>query len=304
MIENRMVNLNGDFVAWPDATVHLMSHSLARASAIFEVISLHSTANGAIIFRLTDHIERLFQSAQLIQMELPVAPEQLCERVAATARRNRIESGMIKIVAYYPQIALSILPAQRLADIAIFVVDPPTDFPDMNFTFKPTETACISKWRKTDPQAVPIQAKVAANYLNGLISKSEALERGFDKGILLDSQGFVAECATESIFIVKDGCLMTPALGTILDSITRRSVLAVAASAGIEIHESRLPPERLFDADEIFLACTPFKVQPVNLIEDHSIEPSPGPLTQKMAALLDQIIGGNENRFKDWLYPI
>lgn len=107
MIENRMVNLNGAFIGWQDATVHLMSHSLARASAIFEVISLHSTANGAVIFRLADHVARLFKSAGLIQMELPVAPDQLCERVAETARRNQIESGMIKIVAYYPQIAFS-----------------------------------------------------------------------------------------------------------------------------------------------------------------------------------------------------
>jgi len=304
MIENRIVYMNGAFVAWKDAQVHIMSHSQARASAIFEVISLHSTSQGPVIFRLKDHIKRLFKSAELINMELPLSRNEFYDKVVETIRRNKIEHGMIKIVAYFPQIAFDILPPQRLSDVSIFVADPSKDISDADFTVKPGESACISKWRKPDPQTVPIEAKVSANYLNGMISKMEAKRRGFEHAIMLDTQGFIAECCTDSVFLVKNDCLMTATLGTILDSITRRAVLEAAAFAGIETYQGRLAPELLFKADEIFLSCTPFKVQPINKIEDREIVATPGPLTEKLSALLNKITEGREDRFKDWLYPV
>jgi len=304
MIDDRLVYMNGTFVKWKDATIHIMSHSLARASAVFEVISLHKTPKGPVIFRLKDHIKRLFKSAELLSFELPLSPSEFCETVAETVRRNKIERGMIKIVAYFPQIAFDILPPQRLLDVSIFVADPSQDIRDVDFTVKPMESACISGWRKSDPQTVPVEAKVSANYLNGLISKTEANRRGFEHAILLDTQGYIAECGTESVFLAKNGCLMTAVLGTILDSITRRSVLEAAAFLGIETYQGRLTPGLLFKADEMFLTCTPFKVQPINKIEDREIKPTPGPVTEKLAGLLDKITDGREDYFKDWLYPV
>ncbi len=304
MIDDRIVYMNGAFVAWKDAQVHIMSHSLARASAIFEVISLHSTLQGPMIFRLEDHIKRFFKSAELINMELPLSRNEFYNKVAETVRRNKIEHGMIKIVAYFPQLAFDIMPPQRLSDVSIFVADPSKDIRDIDFEAKPMASACISKWRKLDPQTVPIEAKVSANYLNGMISKMEANRRGFENAIMLDTQGFIAECCTDSVFLVKDGCLMTATLGTVLDSITRRSVLEAAAFAEIETYQGRLAPELLFQADEIFLSCTPFKVQPISKIEDRVIEATPGPLTDKLSELLDKITEGREDRFKDWLYPV
>ncbi|MDM8556784.1 aminotransferase class IV [Desulfococcaceae bacterium HSG7] len=304
MIDDRIVYMNGAFVAWKDARVHIMSHSLARASAIFEVISLHSTPQGPVIFRLQDHIKRLFKSAKLINMELPLSRKAFYDKVSETVKRNKIEHGIIKIVAYFPQIAFDILPPQRGADVSIFVADPSKDSPNTNFAVKPMESACISKWRKPDPQTVPVEAKVSANYLNGMIAKMEANQNGFEHAIMLDTQGFIAECGTDSVFLVKDDCLMTATLGTILDSITRRSILEAAAFIGIETYQGRLKPELLFKADEIFLSCTPFKVQPINKIEKRKIEITPGPLTGKLSALLDRITEGREDHFKDWLYPV
>lgn len=304
MLEDRIVFLNGDFIAWNQATVHIMSHSFGRGSAIFEVLSLHETNAGPAIFRLDKHIERLFKTAELLNMELPISKEALYEAVMATVKRNGISKGFIKIIGFYPQIAFEIIPPQKRLDISVFVVDPAQNFGGLDFPTKRGTTICISRWRKLDPQSVPIEAKVAANYLNGMMARSEAKMRGFENGIMLDTQGFIAEGGTESIFLVKDDRLMTPSLGTVLDSITRKSLLQAAKVIGIEAIEERLPSDLLFEANEIFLSGTPFKVLPVKRIEDQVIEGTPGPFTRKLSTLLDEIIAGRDERFKDWFFPV
>ena len=304
MLKDRIVFLNGDFVAWSQATVHMMSHSFGRGSAIFEVLGLHDTNAGPMIFRLDKHLERLFKTAELLDMELPISEEALHEAVMTTVKRNGLSQGFIKIIGFYPQIAFEIIPPQKRLDISVFVVDPAQDFGGLDFPTKRSTTACISKWRKLDPQSVPIEAKVAANYLNGMMARSEARTRGFENGIMLDSQGFIAEGGTESVFLVKNGSLMTPSLGTVLDSITRKSLLQAAKAIGIDSVEERLPSELLFEANEIFLSGTPFKVLPVKQIEDRDIENTPGPLTRKLSSLMDEIITGQDERFKHWFFPV
>jgi branched-chain amino acid aminotransferase len=304
MLEDRIVFLNGDFVAWNQCTVHMMSHSFGRGSAIFEVLSFHETNAGPAVFRLDKHIERLFKTAELLNMELPISGEAIHEGVLATVKRNGLSQGFIKIICFYPQIAFEIIPPQKRLDISIFAIDPVQDLGGLDFPTKHGTTVCISKWRKLDPQSVPIGAKVAANYLNGMMARSEAIMRGFENGIMLDSQGFIAEGGTESVFLVKDGKLMTPSLGTVLDSITRKSLLRAAKTIGIESVEGRLPSELLFEASEIFLSGTPFKVLPVKRIEDREIEGTPGPYAQKLSALLDEIISGRDERFRHWFFPV
>jgi len=304
MFKDRIVFLNGDFVAWDQATVHMMSHSFGRGSAIFEVLSIHETIHGPAVFRLDKHIERLFKTAELLDMELPISKDEVHEAVIATIKRNGISQGFIKIIGFYPQIAFEILPPQKKLDLSIFVIDPAQDLGGINFPIKNGTTLCISKWCKLDPQSVPIEAKVAANYLNGMMARSEAKIRGFENGIMLDTQGFIAEGGTESIFLVKDDRLMTPSLGTVLDSITRKSILRAAKILGIESVEGRLPADFLFKANEIFLSGTPFKVLPVKRIEDKEIEGTPGPVTRKLSTLLDDIIAGRDERFRHWFFPV
>ena len=304
MLEDRIIFLNGDFVAWNQATVHIMSHSVGRGSAIFEVLGLHETDAGPAVFRLDKHIKRFFKTAELLDMELPISEEALHEAVMATVKRNNLSQGFIKIIGFYPQIAFEIIPPQKRLDISVFVVDPAQDFGGLDFPTKRGTTVCISRWRKLDPQSVPIEAKVAANYLNGMMARSEARMRGFKNGIMLDTQGFIAEGGTESIFLVKDSRLMTPSLGTVLDSITRKSILQAAKAIGIESVEGRLASELLFEANEIFLSGTPFKVLPVKRIENRVIEGTPGPFTRKLSALLDEIIAGRDERFRYWFFPV
>jgi branched-chain amino acid aminotransferase len=304
MLENRQVWINGGYVKWPEATVHMMSHSFARGSTIFEVISFYATPSGPAVFRLRDHIARLEKSAAYLDMELPSGHEALCRAVADTVRRNGLSKGVVKVVGYYPQFALDIQPPQKRLDIAVFAMDPSLDIEGLGFSFEKGTTAGIARWRKLDPETVPIEAKAAAHYLNGMIARLDVQKRGLEDAILLDSQGFIAEGATESVFLVQDGRLMTPSLGTVLDSITRRSILQVAGHLGIEIFEGRLKPEILFTADEVFFANTPFKVIPVCRIEERMLPAAPGPVQRRLWEALQRIAAGADPDFKQWLYPV
>jgi branched-chain amino acid aminotransferase len=188
-------------------------------------------------------------------------------------------------------------------DVSIFALDPGQDL-NKEFTTGRSITAGISKWQKLDPQTVPIQAKAAANYLNGMVARIDTQKRGFEQAIMLDTQGFIAEGATESIFLVKGGRLLTPALGTVLASITRMSILKAVEVLGIQTVEGRLAPELLYEAEELFFSNSPMKVLPIRQIEDRVLPEVPGPVTQKVKALIDDIVSGKYARFKDWLYPV
>jgi branched-chain amino acid aminotransferase len=304
MMEERLVWLNGRFVPWNEATVHMMCHSFARGSAIFEVISFHATPSGAAVFRLHDHLARLFRSAELLEMELPCDHEALCRAVADTVRKNQLTRGLIKVLGYYPQIALSIQPPQKRLDLAVFAMDRDQALDSPGHSFGQGTTAGLARWHKLDPQTVPIEAKAAANYLNGMIARIDVQKRGLEEAIMLDTQGFLAEGATESVFLVKGGTLMTPSLGTVLDSITRRSILQAAGQLGIPSFEGRLRPELLFEAEEIFFANTPCKVMPVRRLEDRELAAVPGPVELKLARFFDHVTAGQEPRFQDWLYLV
>ncbi len=304
MIKDRIVYINGEYVPWEKATVHIMSHSFGRGSAIFEVISLHATASGPAIFRLQAHIDRLFRSAELLDMELPLAKEDLYQAVAGTVKRNGLQKGFIKMICFYPEFSVEILPPQSQLTVSVFAIDPEQDLGGIGLPFEEGTTLFISNWRKLDPLTVPIEAKASANYLNGMVARLEAKKNGFENAVMLDTQGFIAEGGTESAFLVKDNRLMTPATGTVLKSITRMSILEAAKTVGIDCFEGQLKPELLFEAEEIFLSCTPFKVLTDRQINDRKMENAPGPLTRKIADLLDDIGSGNDDRFKDWLYPV
>jgi branched-chain amino acid aminotransferase len=304
MIKNRIVFVNGDYIPWEKATVHIMSHSFGRGSAIFEVMSLHAMVSGPAIFRLEAHVERLFKSAELLDMELPFDEQEFCRAVAGTVKRNDLQQGIIKIICYYPQLSVEILPPQRQLAVSIFAFDQQKDFERFGVPFDQGVNAFISQWRKLDPQTVPIEAKASANYLNGMIARLEAKKNGFEYAIMLDTQGFIAEGSTESVFAVKDNRLLTPSAGTVLKSITRMSILEAAAAAGIACFEERLKPQLLFEADELFFASTPFKVLPVKQINDRKLSHAPGPVTRQVADLMAKIANGSDARFKQWLYAV
>jgi branched-chain amino acid aminotransferase len=302
MVAHRMVWINGDFIPWEKATIHIMSHSFGRGSAIFEVISFHDTARGPAVFRLEAHIDRLFRSAELLDMALPFSKEALCDAVADTVKRNALNQGFAKVICFYPEISFEIIPPDRPLSVSVFTLDPEQDLGGLGDPFAEGTTAYVSTWRKLDPRTVPIEAKAAANYLNGMVARLEAQKKGFKHAIMLDTQGFIAEGGTESVFVVKDGCLLTPSTGTVLKSITRMSILEAAQEAGVACTEKQLEPELLSEAEEIFLSSTPFKVLPVKRIYDRELPDAPGPVTRKIADLVKVIIAGHADRFANWLY--
>jgi branched-chain amino acid aminotransferase len=302
MVKDRMVWLNGDFISWDSATVPIMSHSFGRGSAIFEVLSFHDTGGGPAVFRLEAHIDRLLRSAELLEMSLPYSKEALCEAVAGTIKRNQLRKGYVKLICFYPEISFEIIPPDSRLSVSVFVLDPEQDLGAQGDSFKEGTTVYVSNWRKLDPRTVPIEAKAAANYLNGMVARMEAQKKGFKHAIMLDTEGYIAEGGTESVFLVKDGCLLTPSTGTVLKSITRMSIVELAGEAGIECVEKQLEPELLDEAEEIFLSSTPFKVTPVKQINDRKLPDAPGPISRKIAELLDTITAGNDDHFRDWLY--
>ncbi|MGD2186363.1 MAG: aminotransferase class IV, partial [Desulfobacterales bacterium] len=271
MFTDRMVWLNGDYIAWENATVHIMSHSLGRGSAIFEVISFHATGRGPAVFRLRAHIDRLFRSAELLEMAIPFSREALGDAVAGTIKRNELSQGFIKIICFYPEVSFEIIPPQKQLSVSVFALDPEQDLGGLGDPFNDGTTVYVSNWRKLDPRTVPIEAKASANYLNGMVARLDAKKNGFKNAVMLDTQGFIAEGGTESTFLVKNNTLMTPATGTVLKSITRMSILEAAKHVGIECFEGQLKPELLFEAEEVFLSCTPFKVLPVRQINDRQM---------------------------------
>jgi len=304
MLEERIVYLDGDFVPWDQARVHLMCHSIGRGSAIFEVVSFHNTVRGTAVFRLDEHIERLFRTAGLLDMDLPLSKEAFHQAVLETVRRNDLKQGLIKIIGYFSQIAFDIFPPEKTLNVSIFAVDPSKDLKGMRFPFEKGTTAYISKWRKLDPETVPVEAKAAAHYLNGMMAKKEARKLGFEEAIMLDTQGFIAEGGTESVFLVKDGRLLTPALGTVLQSISRKSVIELAEVLGIESIQGRLAPDLFFASEEIFFSGTPIKVLPVRQVNGRVLEGVPGPITRKLFETMQGIVEGKDDRFKAWLFPL
>lgn len=303
MLEDRWVYLNDTFHRWNEATVHMMSHALGRGSAIFEVMSVHETETGSAVFRLDAHVARLYRSAELLHLTLPMSREEVHEACLEAVRKNGVTQGFIKVICCHSGVAFEILPPDGPMDISIFVIDPAADLGGIRFPFDKGATACFSTWRKLDPQTVPVEAKAAANYLNGMMARGEARKRGYDNVIMLDTQGFVAEGGTESVFMVKNGRLMTPCAGTVLLSITRKSLLEVAEVLGLESLECRISPDQFLQADEVLFAGTPTKVLPVRRIEERDVAGTPGPVTQKLSAVMADITAGRDDRFRDWLFP-
>jgi branched-chain amino acid aminotransferase len=308
MLSERAVYWNGRFVSWDEARVHTMSHSFCRGSAIFDVFTLHGVPSGRALFRLDENTRRFFRSAGLLGMKLPFDEQGFQQAVLDTVRQNEtVRQGLIKVMGFYSRIALGLTPPAVPLDIAIFVLDPAGDLggPEAeDDTAVQIASACLSRWRKLDPETVPIEAKVAAHYLNSMVARAEAMGRGYSHVVLLDTQGFVAEGGTESLFLVEEGRLVTPALGTVLSSITRKSLLEAAPAAGIEVREERILPERLYRADELFFANTVTKVLPVTRFEDRTFPQAPGPVGARLTALMADIVSGRDPRFKHWLFPV
>ena len=300
MTDDRKVWLNDEMIPWGDATVPLLSHGFSRASAIFEAFGIHRGPDGPMAFRMSEHLKRLTRSADLLGMTLAWTTDQIAAAVAQTAKANHVDQGIVKIMAYWGQEAVIRLVLDAKLDVAVFVV-PESD--EIRLHDPTPISACLTSWRKLHPETVPVTAKACANYLSAYLARKEAYERGYNVGFLLGTDGFLAEGSTESVFLVKDGILKTPAPGRILASISRMSVLEVAPSIDIPVQETTLTANDLLEADEIFTAHTAAKVSPVSRFEDRDLE-APGPVTGRLMNLVNDILNHRSTQFSHFFEPL
>ncbi|MBI5578760.1 MAG: aminotransferase class IV [Deltaproteobacteria bacterium] len=296
MYEHLKVWMNGKLVPWRDATVPLLSHGFSRGSAIFEVFGTHRSPRGTVAFRMDEHLKRLMKSADLLGMQIGYSGQHIVDAVAETIRANKLGRGLVKILAYWGEEAIIQLVLESKLDVSIFAIPSSEELGLDNAT---PISACISNWRKLHPETVPVEAKACANYLNSYLARRDASLRGFDVGLLLGTDGFLSEGSIESVFLVKNGVLITPPLGRILSSITRMSILQAAQSIGIPSLEKAVRIEDVFSADEIFVCHTGIKILPIARFENRSLE-APGPVTHKLMKLMERIFSFSEDKFKDW----
>jgi branched-chain amino acid aminotransferase len=263
-------------------------------------LGIHSGPNGPMAFRLDDHLKRLMKSAELLQMELAYTTEEILDAIKATVKANSIGRGIIKIMAFWGDEVITDLVLDSRLDVAVFAIP---ESEELVLDKQHSISACVARWRKLHPETVPVGAKACANYLNGYLARKDAISRGFDIGIMLGTDGFLAEGSTESVFIVKDGVLMTPPVGRVLSSITRLSVLEAVPEIGIPAVEKPITADELSAADEIFTVHTGTKVEAIHRFEDRQLK-APGPVTARVMKLINDIVQFKNDRFMNWFQPL
>jgi branched-chain amino acid aminotransferase len=291
--------LNGNLIPWQEATVPILSHGFSRGSAIFDVFGVHTGPAGPLAFRMDEHLNRLMNSAALLEMQMAYSTEDIIEAVKSTVNINQLGRGLVKIIAYWGEEAIINLVLDSKLDLAIFTIP---ESSDLALDQPRPLSACLSKWRKIHPETVPVGAKACSNYLNGYLARRNASKRGFDIGIMLSTDGFLAEGSVEAIFIVKDGVLKTPPLGRVLSSITRMSILQAVPEIGIPVKEEPISASELLAADEVFTAHTGIKVEAITRLENRELPE--GPITKQVMKLMDDIIQFKDDRFQDWFQPL
>ena len=300
MNNEKKVWFNGKMIPWHEATAPLLSHGFSRGSAIFEVFGIHESPDGPVAFRMDEHLKRLMKSASLLSMEMAYSTDEIARAVTETVKTNDLGRGLLKMLAYWGEEAIIDLVLESKLDLAIFAI-PASE--ELGIDKTQPITACLSKWRKIHPETVPVAAKASSNYLNGYLARRDAFNRGFEVGLMLGTDGFLAEGSIESVFLVKNGILKTPPLGRVLSSITRLSILQVAPMIGIPISMEPILQEELFTADEIFTSHSGVKVSPVARFEDR-ILPAPGPITKQVMEQMNNIINFSDDRFNDWFQAL
>jgi branched-chain amino acid aminotransferase len=291
--------MDGELVSWDEAKVHVLTHTLHYGSGVFEGIRAYPTSRGPAVFRLTDHMRRLHDSASLIHMEIPYSVEELVAATLETVRVNKVDSCYIRPIAYlgYGEMGLNPLPCTVNVSIAVW---PWGTYLGDEGIAKGVRMK-ISTWRRMDPNINPVAAKGTGIYINSSLAKVEALNGGYDEAILLNTAGTVAEATGENVFVVKNGVLSTPPLSSgALEGITRDSVMTIARDFGYEVREQPLLRTDLYLADEAFLCGTAAEIVPIREVDDREIG-DPGEITRKIQETYFAAVHGQVEKYADWL---
>jgi branched-chain amino acid aminotransferase len=297
-----LIWMNGEFVAWEDAKVHVLTHAMHYGTGVFEGIRCYETEQGPAVFRHQDHLDRLRRSAQLYHMDLPYTPAELREVTHELIARNGLRECYIRPVVYrgYGPMGLDPLANPVEAFIAVWEWGAYLGEEGKANGVR----ARFSSWRRISPDSLMPQAKACGQYLNSVLAKIEASKAGYDEAILLDQRGSVCEGTGENVFVIRDGEIATPPYSaSILDGINRRSVMEIARDLGYRVVERDIAREELALADEVFLTGTAAELTPVREIDDMEIGP-PGEITRQVQRVFDDALHGRAEQYREWLDPV
>lgn len=295
--------LNGKFIDWDDATVHVMAHVINYGSAVFEGIRCYAQPKGAAIFRAHEHAQRLLDSAKIYRMDLEYSRDDLVAAMVEVVRVNNV------VPCYVRPIVL-----RGYGHVGVNPLDSPIDIYIVNYEWgkylghgsEDGVDVCVSSWTRIAPNTMPAMAKAGANYMNSQLIKMEAIMNGYVEGIALDVNGFVSEGSGENLFLVRQGTLLTAPLGnSVLPGITRDSVIRLAREMGIPVVEQMIPREMLYVADEVFFTGTAAEITPIRSVDKISVGKGvAGPITWSLQKAFFDIVNGRvPDRFK-WLTPV
>jgi branched-chain amino acid aminotransferase len=295
--------MDGELVDWADATVHVLTHTMHYGSGVFEGIRAYPTSNGVAVFRLTEHIRRLFASAKVFMIDVPYTVEDIVAATRDVVRVNGMNDGCyLRPLVYlgYGEMGLNPLPSPVNVSIAAW---PWGSYLGDDGVANGVSVK-VSSWRRHDPNAVPTAAKGTGMYVNSSLAKVEAIKAGYDEAILLAPNGTVSECTGENIFIVRDGVIVTPPSSDsgALAGITQNSIETIAADLGFEVRHEPIIRTDLYLADEAFLTGTAAEVVPIRAVDDRVIGTGkPGPITKEVQETYFATVRGEVDRYKDWL---
>ncbi|MBM4287106.1 MAG: branched-chain amino acid transaminase [Deltaproteobacteria bacterium] len=293
--------LDGKFVSWDQAQVHILTHTLHYGLGVFEGIRAYRCADGrTAIFRLPEHIHRLFDSAHIMQMDIPFSEAEINQACIDTMKKNHQTEAYLRPLVFLGDGSMGLYPKDNPIRVAVITWLWGAYLGDeglrLGIRLK------TSSFTRHHVNVMMTKAKVVGNYVNSILAKREVIRSGYDEALLLDSAGYVAEASGENIFLVKNGVIKTPPLTAILPGITRDCVLTLARDLGISYQEDRFTRDELYIADEVFLSGTAAELTPVRQLDDRSIGSGrPGPVTQKIQEAYFAAVKGENPRYAAWL---
>jgi branched-chain amino acid aminotransferase len=296
-----LIWLNGEFVAWEDAKVHVLTHSMHYGTAVFEGIRAYETEHGTAIFRHRDHLDRLEASSKLYYMDLPFSKEQIREATHELIARNGFKSCYVRPLVWRGYGPMGLNPLENPVEAMVAVWEWGAYLGEEGK--RKGVRARVSSYRRISSDSLIPHAKASGQYLNSVLAKIESLKAGYEEAILLDDKGNVCEGTGENVFVIKDGVIYTPPQSaSILDGINRKSCIRIARDLGYELIERDIARAELALADEVFLTGTAAELTPMREIDDIPIgDGRPGPVTREVQAAFDDALHGRAPQYADWL---
>ena len=292
--------MDGSFVDWADAKVHVLTHSLHYGLAAFEGLRCYKGRSGSAIFKLHEHVDRLFESAHIGMMTIPFEKKQVAEAIVETVRINKLEACYIRPLVYIGYGAMGVYPGDNPIKLAIAAWKWGSYLGDD--ALANGMRACVSSFTRHHVNVSMTRGKISGYYVNSILAKREAKSNGYDEAILLDPDGYVSEGTGENIFIVRKGRLKTTPLTSILEGITRNAVIELASEQGIVVLQERFTRDEMYIADEVFVTGTAAELTPVREIDSRRIGTGkPGPLTSALQKRFFAIVRGEDASHESWL---